>query len=181
MVRPWEIPPRQDLTGKEPYRTRWGAEPSRGHQKSSDTSVSELFCIRTRTGIAGQGPEPPRYQPLRRPKYPLGIVTGQKSRETSDVRCAMAVGPADPVAYWSGRGRFPPDRTSQGRNPTERGGERSLPGVTRKVPTHSCWNFSDEAMENPSVMTPDLQSTLRFCVGCFRIFNKVLQKLWIIL
>ena len=175
--RPWEIPPRQDLTGKEPYRTRWGAEPSRGHQKSSDTPVSELFCIRTRTGVerptpkgrpicrwhigqaVGDSPQtgprregtspdevgsgafpglpkkfrrcgvgiflyqnpygnrragpgaPPRYQPLRRPKYPLGIVTGQKSRETSGVRGAKAVGPADLVAYWSGRGRFPPDRT----------------------------------------------------------------------
>ena len=117
--RPWEIPPGQDLAGKEPHRLRWGAEPSRGHQKSSDTPVSELFCIRTRTGIAGQGPEPPRYQPLRRPKYPLGIVTGQKSRETSGVRGAKAVGPADLVACFPGRGRFPPDRTRQGRNPTK--------------------------------------------------------------
>ena len=58
--RPWEIPPGQDLTGKEPYRTRWGAEPSRGHQRNSDALASEFFCIRTRTGIAGQGPEPVR-------------------------------------------------------------------------------------------------------------------------
>ena len=72
-------------------------------------------------------------------------VTGQKSRETSDVRCAMAVGPADPVAYWSGRGRFPPDRTSQGRNLTGRGGERSLPGVTKEILTLVRRIFFDEA------------------------------------
>ena len=53
--------------------------------------------------------------------------------------------------------------------------------VTKKIPTLVRRNFFDEAAENPLVMTPDLQSTLRFCVGCFRIFNKVLQKLWIIL
>ena len=46
-------------------------------------------------------------------------VTGQKSRETSGVRGAKAVGPADLVACFPGRGRFPPDRTSQGRNLTD--------------------------------------------------------------
>ena len=56
-----------------------------------------------------------------------------------------------PVAYWSGRGRFPPDRTSQGRNLTGRGGERSLPGVTKEIPTLVRRNFfeSKPVRESP--------------------------------